>query len=257
MDMNQKIRIMKRPQVPDDEIENLMDFESVLQNRNRIIQNRNSLLKTGLVVSGLTVLTIVYFYSSYYKHHNAADQMNGTELPLVPIPSEEAHIPSQEHEVNSLNENLSYKETPDHPEKAESGKKKNEPNLKKGNDEKSVSENKKPDNTDEPLNENIYIQAEPVQGYDHLFAYFRENIKYPAAALKDSVEGVLTVSFVVASDGKPRHIQIEKTLGPDFEKEAIQLIEGMPAWKPATLNGKPVRSKVTLPLTFEIKTINH
>jgi TonB family protein len=101
----------------------------------------------------------------------------------------------------------------------------------------------------------VYLQAEPLEGYTHLYAYFNENLLYPPQAVKDSVEGIETVSFTIDQQGMPTLITITQSLGPLFDQEAIRLIRQMPAWKPATLNGHPVASQLSVPLTFELKRI--
>ena len=100
------------------------------------------------------------------------------------------------------------------------------------------------------------MQAEPADGYSALYAYFNSNLVYPSEALKDSIQGVETVSFVINTDGKPEKITIRQSLGEPFEKEARRLIENMPLWKPATLNGKAVPSQMSVPLTFQIQKVN-
>ena len=108
---------------------------------------------------------------------------------------------------------------------------------------------------DEPRD--VYIQAEPRDGYAELYAYFSNNIKYPETALSDSIEGVETVSFTIDEYGRPVDIGITKSLGVAFDAEAVRLIKEMPAWLPATLNGRPVASQLSLPLTFEIHRIKN
>lgn len=103
--------------------------------------------------------------------------------------------------------------------------------------------------------EAIYHQAEPVEGYPHLYQYFNAELIYPQVAIKDSVQGVLTIEFIVNLEGKPENIKVIQSLGTAFDEEAIRLIQNMPAWNPAILNGKPVSSKISLPLTFQIQTM--
>jgi TonB family protein len=103
--------------------------------------------------------------------------------------------------------------------------------------------------------DDIYLQAEPIEGYEALFEFFRENLKYPQDAIKDSIQGVMKISFVINEEGKPVNIRTEETLGKLFDAEAVKLIESMPPWKPALLNGKPVKSRISLPLTFEIRKV--
>lgn len=101
----------------------------------------------------------------------------------------------------------------------------------------------------------VYVQAEPLDGYAHLYNYFNTELIYPAAALKDSIQGVLTVSFTINKDGLPENLQYTNSLGEAFEEEAKRLILNMPSWKPATLNNEPVSSRLTLPLTFQIQSV--
>jgi len=109
---------------------------------------------------------------------------------------------------------------------------------------------------DKPVNEEaFYLQAEPVKGYAHLYQYFRAALVYPPSAIQDSVQGVSTVTFTINKEGMPEDIMITQSLGQAFDVEAIRLIQQMPAWKPATYNGKPVKSKITLPVTFQLKKV--
>jgi TonB family protein len=107
------------------------------------------------------------------------------------------------------------------------------------------------------IKEDGYFQAEPLMGYSDLYEYFNANLVYPVEALKDSIQGVQTVSFVINTKGKPEQIEVIKSLGQPFEKECLRLIENMPEWKPATLNGKPVNSKISIPLTFQIQKLKN
>ena len=73
--------------------------------------------------------------------------------------------------------------------------------------------------------------------------------------MKDSIQGIMKISFVINEEGKPVSIRTEESLGKPFDGEAVKLIESMPPWKPALLNGKPVKSRISLPLTFEIRKV--
>ncbi len=100
-----------------------------------------------------------------------------------------------------------------------------------------------------------YQEAEPILGYAHLYEYLNQELKYPEEALADSIQGILTVSFIINKEGKPENISIQNSLGEAFEREALLLINNMPAWKPATRNNIPTPSKISVPLTFQIKKV--
>jgi TonB family protein len=97
-----------------------------------------------------------------------------------------------------------------------------------------------------------YVPAEPIKGYPELYSYFSNNLLYPKEAMKDSVQGVLTVSFIINKNGKPEKIEVANSLGTLLDQEAIRLIREMPEWKPAVLNGKPIPSRISLPITFQL-----
>lgn len=101
--------------------------------------------------------------------------------------------------------------------------------------------------------EHLYVAAQPLQGTDHLYTYFEENLAYPEIALNDSIEGVLEVQFTVLADSSITDITVIKSLGAPFDKEAIRVIQAMPRWIPATANGEPVSSRLSIPLTFNIE----
>lgn len=100
----------------------------------------------------------------------------------------------------------------------------------------------------------VFLPAEPIDGYAILYEYFAKELRYPEEAIKDSIQGVVSVSFVISKEGKPEQVSTDHALGEVFDREAIRVIESMPAWKPAQLDGSPVRSKVSVPITFSVKT---
>ncbi len=101
-----------------------------------------------------------------------------------------------------------------------------------------------------------YLAAEPVDGYPSLYAYFDRELKYPFQSVKDSIQGIESVAFTIGIDGTPIKIEIQQSLGPNFDQEVKRLIESMPLWKPATMNEKPVVSKISVPFTFRVKKAN-
>ncbi len=66
------------------------------------------------------------------------------------------------------------------------------------------------------------------------------------------VQGKVIIGFVVEKDGRLTNFKIERKLWPEFDKEALRVIRKMPRWKPALLNGKPVRCNYTIPINFTL-----
>jgi len=105
----------------------------------------------------------------------------------------------------------------------------------------------------EKTTENVVITARPLQGEEQLYTYFDQNLIYPQSAIKDSIEGIVEVQFSILKDSTVANIKIIKSLGGDFDKETIRVIKAMPKWIPATKNGKPIISRISIPLTFNIE----
>lgn len=85
-----------------------------------------------------------------------------------------------------------------------------------------------------------------------LMNYLMKNIKYPAICRKDGIQGRVAVSFFVNTDGAITDIELVNKVHPALDAEAIRVISIMPKWKPGMVNGKPVRVRYTVPVTFRV-----
>lgn len=238
--MKQKIKIMEqRPQLSDEEIRSYMDFDRLMTDKKLVAgKPRYHYLRWLAPAIALTGLVGWLIFNYPAEKVEQPDNVVVADAETSNVTSSEPALSKQEAIVS--------------PQKAES---KTVEKSQIASSPANQQENPPQGNEKTPT-EDIYVQAEPVKGYSDLYAYFNSNLVYPTQALKDSVQGVETVSFVVNTEGKPENITIKQSLGEPFDKEARRLIENMPLWKPATLNGKPVSSKMSIPLTFQIQKIN-
>ena len=85
------------------------------------------------------------------------------------------------------------------------------------------------------------------EGFDN---YIASNLKYPASAKANGIEGVVDVAFVVKADGSIGSIKIVRMVDPDLETEAIRLVKGMPNWLPADEDGTPVDCQTQVGISF-------
>jgi TonB family protein len=98
------------------------------------------------------------------------------------------------------------------------------------------------------------VEAQPefeggVDGFRH---YIMNEIKYPLQARQAGVEGQVDVEFVVDRDGSLSEVKAIKGIGAGCDEEAVRVLQNAPRFKPATQNGKPVRVRMVLPITFEL-----
>lgn len=96
-------------------------------------------------------------------------------------------------------------------------------------------------------------QPEFPGGEAAMMAYIKKNLKYPASASENGIQGRVTLSFVVEKDGSISNIEILRSPAEELSQEAIRLVKSMPNWKPGVLKGKKVRVKYILPVTFRLQ----
>ena len=84
-----------------------------------------------------------------------------------------------------------------------------------------------------------YVDKDPVFRGDNLGdslrEYIKENMVYPADALKDSIQGVVIVQFTVEKDGSITDVKALKEVHPLLDAEAVRLFSEMPKWEPGML----------------------
>ena len=87
-------------------------------------------------------------------------------------------------------------------------------------------------------------------GVQGLRAYLAENVKYPAGCDESCIQGRVIVSFTIEKDGSITEAKVTKSLEPSFDKEALRVVNAMPKWQSGKLNGKAVRVRYAIPVTF-------
>jgi protein TonB len=97
--------------------------------------------------------------------------------------------------------------------------------------------------------------AEFPGGYEKMQVYIVENMnRNKIIDSSGSLDGSyrVFVKFDVEKDGSISNAVIEKSTSDCLpcEKAALRLVQNMPNWTPAKMNGLPIVSPVRLPLTF-------
>ena len=85
-----------------------------------------------------------------------------------------------------------------------------------------------------------------------LMEFLNNNVQYPAEAEKAGIQGRVIATFVVEKDGSISNAKVVKSVDPLLDAEALRVIDAMPNWKPGMQNGKIVRVKYTIPLSFHL-----
>ena len=104
--------------------------------------------------------------------------------------------------------------------------------------------------------ETIYAEDEVEKkayypgGIKKFYAFADKTFKVPKG---ETFNGKIILSFVVEKDGSITNIEVVRNTGYGSPEEAVDMMSKSPKWIPAKLDGKSVRSKLELPLTFASK----
>lgn len=91
-----------------------------------------------------------------------------------------------------------------------------------------------------------------IGGKDALMSWIEENVTYPLMADVNGVEGKVLVAFDVNADGTIGNVRIEESANPLLDTEVVSKLQEMPRWIPAFQNGRAVKVKYTLPISFTL-----
>lgn len=95
----------------------------------------------------------------------------------------------------------------------------------------------------------VEVKPNPPQGMGEFMKYIGAHYSYPAEALKNGINGVIEVSFIVEKDGSLSNVEIKKDLKYGTGQAAVDVIKNYPEkWRPGVQNGHTVRVAYTLPI---------
>ena len=98
----------------------------------------------------------------------------------------------------------------------------------------------------------VDVMPEYSGGNESLVNYLRQNIKYPEEAKNNGTDGKVDVSFIIEKDGAVSSAKVSKSLSPECDREALRIINSMPAWIPGKQDGEAVRVALMLPIFFKL-----
>ncbi|QNF33274.1 energy transducer TonB [Adhaeribacter swui] len=120
-----------------------------------------------------------------------------------------------------------------------------------------LTEVEAPSEVGEVVSEEIFtfVEQNPTfpGGLEAMYKYLGKNIKYPAVASRNGLEGNVILQFVVNKEGAISDITVVKSLGGGTDEEAIRVVKTMPNWTPGKQNGRPVNVRYTLPVRFKLQ----
>jgi periplasmic protein TonB len=98
----------------------------------------------------------------------------------------------------------------------------------------------------------VETQPNPPGGMSGWNKYLSDNLKYPTQARRMGVEGTVIVVFVINTDGSIQDVEVLRGIGGGCDEEAVKIVKAAPKWSPGKQRGKPVRTRMRLPIRFKL-----
>ena len=124
--------------------------------------------------------------------------------------------------------------------------------------------------TEETIVENIIVnEAPPEEEADEILTiveempsfpggtkafhlYLQKNLHYSAGGRKMGIEGKVFVQFVVGKNGELSEVEAVRGIGAGLDEEAVRVIMNSPPWNPGKQRGRPVRTRIVIPINFTL-----
>ena len=82
--------------------------------------------------------------------------------------------------------------------------------------------------------------------------WVNEHLKYPKEAVKDSLQGRVTLQFTIEKDGSVTDVHVLRGCASILDEEAVRVVSQSPKWTPGLIKGEPVRVIYNFPVVFQL-----
>ena len=219
---------------------------------------------TGFLLGLIFVLALFYVSLEWnsVSSHDAIDPLDLSELmhesELVPMSNEETVTQLQERQQVEKGEQLHIVDDevelqePDEPLEGEGDDDETLLNeLQKEEDDKALAAlDVDPTN---PLNFHVVEDLPQYPGGAVEFMkWLTKTLRYPQKAREQKRQGKVVAVFYVEKDGSITGLKVTQSLSPECDREALRVLAMMPNWKPGIQHDKPCRTKVSIPVVFNM-----
>ena len=119
-----------------------------------------------------------------------------------------------------------------------------------------LAEEEKPevvDMYDEPVDFRVVEDLPQFPGGAAEFMkWLTKNLKYPASSQRQNVKGKVVAQFIVNVDGSVSDLELVEHLDAACDREVLRVLRMMPKWQAGVMNAKPCRTKVCIPIVFNM-----
>jgi protein TonB len=166
------------------------------------------------------------------------------EIPMM-LPQEQKVEQPQSEQLNLVDDDVELTFEPEPVERPEELK-----------DQKDATEEEKPEVVDmynEPVDFRVVEDLPQFPGgASEFMKWLTKNLKYPASAQRRQVKGKVVAQFIVNVDGSVSDLELTEHLDAACDREVLRVLRMMPKWQAGIMNAKPCRTKVCIPIVFNL-----
>jgi protein TonB len=100
--------------------------------------------------------------------------------------------------------------------------------------------------------EELGIDPETDANKLQITEHIRKNFKYPNLALKNGIQGKVSVQFTIDSAGQIDNLRILEGVHFLLDSESIRIMKALKKLSPYQKNGEPIMVYYTMPITFRL-----
>lgn len=125
--------------------------------------------------------------------------------------------------------------------------------------EKVPAEKAAPSGAEAEATDDVFMVADQMPvfrndtTYRELTQWLSQNMKYPAEAASQGIQGRVFVQFVVDEQGNVKDPRVVREVDPLLDQAALEVVSRMPQWSPGKQNGKAVKVYMSVPISFVLK----
>jgi len=100
---------------------------------------------------------------------------------------------------------------------------------------------------------NLIEQPAEFPGGNEAFpTWLSQNVKYPAVAQEQGIQGSVKFNFTVGKSGYLEDIEVMRSPDPSLTEEVVRLLNMSPRWRPAMQAGRFIRQRYSSSINFSL-----
>lgn len=98
-----------------------------------------------------------------------------------------------------------------------------------------------------------FIAPQYMLGMDQFYQTSLKYMEYPETARRQKEAGVVVVQIQISKKGKLSALKIEDGISAQLNENVLRMVRSMPdLWVPAKYQGKPVKSRYFMPISYRL-----